>query len=78
MKTLNIDIKEEVYQITRLRLADGEPMLFETSYMPVRLFPHLTKEELEQTPMYEIFRAVVTNDENARWLQIQAGEPSYC
>ncbi|CAM4242322.1 GntR family transcriptional regulator [Bacillus manliponensis] len=89
-KILNVDI-EEVYQITRLRLADGEPMLFETSYIPVRLFPHLTKGELEQTPMYEIFRtkykvqitkavenfrAVVTNDENARWLQIQAGEPS--
>lgn len=90
-KILNIDIEEEVYQITRLRLADGEPMLFETSYIPVHLFPYLTKAQLEQTPMYEIFRkkynvqitkavenfrAVATNDKEAQWLQIQAGEPS--
>ncbi|PWN74099.1 GntR family transcriptional regulator [Bacillus paranthracis] len=90
-KIMNINNGEEVYQITRLRLADKEPMLFETSYIPVKFFPYLTKKELEETPMYEIFRtkyqvhitravesfkAIAAEKEHATWLQVEKNEPS--
>lgn len=88
---MNLNNGEEVYQITRLRLADKEPMLFETSYIPVKFFPYLTKKELEETPMYEIFRtkyqvhitravesfkAIAAEKEHATWLQVEKNEPS--
>lgn len=46
----------ELYRVTRLRLADDEPILLETSYLPVRRFPDLEGEELAEKPMYDIFR----------------------
>ncbi|MGR5874663.1 GntR family transcriptional regulator [Bacillus pacificus] len=85
-KIMNLNNGEEVYQITRLRLADKEPMLFETSYIPVKFFPYLTKKELEETPMYEIFRKKIPSSyhtcggkfqsdcsrkEHATWLQVE-------
>lgn len=45
-----------VYRILRLRLADNEPMLLDTSYLPEERFPGLTKEDLEKSPMYQLFR----------------------
>ncbi|MDR7079480.1 GntR family transcriptional regulator [Neobacillus niacini] len=52
---LHLEKGEEVYMITRLRLADLEPMMYETSYLPTKRFPNFTKERLEDLPMYEIF-----------------------
>ncbi|MCJ0930055.1 GntR family transcriptional regulator [Virgibacillus halodenitrificans] len=47
---------DEVFQIVRLRLADEEPLMYETSYIPKKLFPKLSKETLENRPMYDIFQ----------------------
>jgi len=55
-KVMEIPVEEEVFEIVRLRLADEEPMLYETSYVPVKDFENLSSEELQHTPMYEIFR----------------------
>lgn len=55
-KIMNLPDGEEVFKVTRLRLADEEPMIFETSYVPVGRFQNLTSKRLEQSPMYEIFR----------------------
>lgn len=46
----------EVFQVVRLRLADGEPLMYETTYLPKKIFPHLTEEDLVKRPMYDIFR----------------------
>jgi GntR family transcriptional regulator len=46
---------EEVFKVTRLRLANGVPLLYEVSYLPVNLFPGLTREQLEEKPMYQVF-----------------------
>lgn len=56
-KVMYLDVDDEFYKIIRVRLADDDPMLYETSYIPVKYFPNLTREELEKTPMYEIFRS---------------------
>jgi GntR family transcriptional regulator len=90
-KKMNINPEDKVYKITRLRLADKEPMLYETSYVPLVRFEGLSKEELEGTPMYdlfrnkyqatitratEVFKAVATRDEEAQQLNIEEGVPS--
>lgn len=56
-KVMDLPVEEEVFKIVRLRLADQDPMLYETSYVPVKDFKNLSSQELEQTPMYEIFRS---------------------
>ncbi|KRG15915.1 GntR family transcriptional regulator [Lederbergia galactosidilytica] len=82
---------EQLYKITRLRLADDIPMLYEISYLPVSKFPDLQVESLKKQPMYTIFRdlyqvgltkaserfrAVPTTKEEADLLQINENEPS--
>lgn len=88
---LEIADGEGAYKVTRLRLADGEPLIYENSYVPASLFPGLTKTELENTPMYDIFRekygveltravekfvAVKTRQEEAKWLKVSSDTPS--
>lgn len=90
-KKMNIEPNEEIYKITRIRLANQEPMLYENSYVPVKRFAGLTKSELEETPMYDLFRnkydtvitrametfkAVATRIEEAKQLNIEVGVPS--
>lgn len=52
---MNLEPFDEVYQVVRLRLADGEALMYETSYLPKQVFPYLTKEDFEQRPMYDVF-----------------------
>lgn len=52
---LGLDIGDKVYKFTRLRIADDEPMMVETSYVPLAKFPKITKEQLEKKPLYDIF-----------------------
>lgn len=90
-KKMKLDLGEKLYMFTRLRLADNEPMMLETSYVPYRRFPGLTKEQLEQSAMYEIFtkkynavftcaeeifQPVFTREEEAILLQYHQGLPA--
>jgi len=90
-KKMKLDSGEKVYMFTRLRLADNEPMMLETSYVPCSRFPGLTKEQLEQSAMYEIFtkkynavftcaeeifQPVLTREEEALLLQYRPGLPA--
>lgn len=52
--TLQLSPEESVYRIMRLRLANDEPMLLETNYLPCRRFPHLTKQMLENQSLYMV------------------------
>ncbi|WP_338780365.1 phosphonate metabolism transcriptional regulator PhnF [Metabacillus sp. FJAT-52054] len=46
-KELGLTQNEEMYKVKRIRLADGEAMAYETLYMPVHLFPDMTKKHAE-------------------------------
>lgn len=46
-----------VYKLTRVRLADEVPMIYETTYLPYDIFKGMSKEALQQRSMYDIFRA---------------------
>lgn len=51
-----LNTEEEVYEIIRIRFANGEPILHETTYLPKYLFPDLKKKELKELGLYEVFR----------------------
>ena len=90
-KTLSITTNEKVYRFTRLRLADNEPMMLETSYIPYELFKGITKEDLENRPLYtilieefntsfskaeEMFRPTLMEDDEADKLHYIEGGPA--
>lgn len=90
-KKLKLEGEELVYKFTRIRLADGEKMILETTYVPYNSFPGITKEDLSNIPLYSIFKdrfntqieyaeeyftPVLTNDEECEQLGIPVGSPS--
>lgn len=44
-----------IYRFVRIRLADGEPVMVDISYVPAKRFAGLTKEDLNRYAMYDIF-----------------------
>lgn len=47
---------KRVFKITRLRCANDEPLLLETTILPVRLFPTLKKDYLINNSLYELLQ----------------------
>src|SRR5699024_54206 len=87
----NLEPYDEVYQIVRLRLADDEPLMYETSYLPKKIFPHLTQAVLMQRPMYDVFQenyqvavtkaiesfsATTVREDEADHLVMEVGQPA--
>lgn len=88
---MNLAPLDEVFQVVRLRLADDEPLMYETSYLPKKIFQSLTKDDLEQRPMYDIFHedyqigvtkaierfsASIIREEEAKHLQMVPDQPA--
>lgn len=83
---LRIAEGEDVLQIRRLRLMDGEPLAIMRNWIPASLFS-TTKEELESTGLYEAMRqrglnvrvahqrigAAVAGASDARLLEVKPG-----
>lgn len=55
-KHMGLSGEENAIKIIRLRLADGIPMMVETSYLPFAKFSSLTEELVKKKPLYEIFK----------------------
>ena len=45
---------ESVYRIMRLRIANDEPMLLETNYLPCDRFPEFTRQMVEHQSLYRV------------------------
>lgn len=89
-ETLNIASEDTVFRIERLRLADGEPLLLETAYIPTYICPDLTREQLNDSlyatisecsgaaPMeaIETYEATTLMKREAELLNVHAGEPA--
>lgn len=56
-KELNLEKSEKVFELIRLRLADGEEIMYEKTYLPVKKFSSLTKKDLINTPLYDILQS---------------------
>lgn len=48
----------DVYRFKRLRLADMEPLIIETTYVPEKFFPNLSADLLEINPLYTLMKKV--------------------
>lgn len=54
MQDLGLGTGAEVFRIERLRLADGEPMAYENTFLPAYLFPDLEKANLKKNSLYQV------------------------
>jgi len=53
-RRLQLSPEDPVVRVTRLRLADGEPMALEVLHVPAALVPGLTQADLENRSFYEL------------------------
>ena len=51
---MRLPMGESVYRIMRLRIANNEPMLLETNYLPCDRFPGFTRQMLENQSLYRV------------------------
>ena len=87
-KVLELTDEKKVYKIVRARLANGEPVLLDISYLIEELFPGLEKEDLATTPLYnliirkyrvrisrarEAFEPILVNKFEAKQLNVSVG-----
>jgi len=90
-KKMKMKLGEIVYKFTRLRLADAKPIMLETSYIPYERFKGISRIDLEQNAMYDIFtkryntvfskaeesfQPVLTKENESKLLENQTGSPS--
>lgn len=86
------DPSKEVFKIVRLRCANGEPLLLETTIIPAYICPTLTKESLETGSLYtmlkqdaatvpheaeETYETIVIDDNTAKLLQCKSGTSGF-
>jgi len=90
-EALNISSTDTAYRVERLRLADGEPLLLETAYIPTRVCPALNREHLNDSlyatifecsgsmpqEAVEVYEAVTLNKREAQLLGMHAGEAAF-
>jgi GntR family transcriptional regulator len=88
---LNLAPGSPVFQVKRLRLADGEPIMLETSCLPLAQFPKLPEVDFNQLSLYHFLREeygfaivrlretlepVVLRDHESKLLEVERGSPA--
>lgn len=53
---MNIRVDSQIYKLIRIRLVDDSPIMYETTYLPISIFPNLTLETLKEKPLYTILK----------------------
>jgi len=81
---------KNIYKLVRLRLANDEPIMYETTYLNKNKLEGLTLEMLKEKPLYEIirtkyridfekaiekFKAVIPNSKISKKLDMKPGKP---
>jgi GntR family transcriptional regulator len=90
--SLELQADDQVIEILRVRLADGEPILLETSYLSRRSFPDFEGDtDLTNASLYEFLNShyqisvatmdqtlepVLLTESQARYLETHAGTPA--
>ena len=89
-KTIKVGPEDPVLHLVRLRLADGEPVAIQASYIPYHLVPGLEQEDLNGRSLFRVLRekyfiypywteaeieAVSATAEEARLLDVKPKDP---
>ncbi|HLR42845.1 MAG TPA: GntR family transcriptional regulator [Pseudogracilibacillus sp.] len=87
---LQIANNEEVISLKRLRTANGEPIILETSYLPKKYVSEIKKQDLDTYSLYDLlekkhdvfvvkaketFEPVLVREEEGELLEVEAGSP---
>lgn len=48
--------ESQLFQLKRLRLADGEPIMLENTHLPLNLFPKLVEVDFNRASLYQFLR----------------------
>ena len=56
LKKLKLSKNDLVFKISRIRIADNIPMIYEITYLPYERFKGMTKEMLGENPLYDILK----------------------
>lgn len=70
-QALKLSLDERVYALRRLRFVNGEPVAVVTSFLPVRIFTGIEKQDLEKQSLYQIFETVYKR--KLRWAEETIG-----
>lgn len=70
-QALKLSIGEKVYALRRLRFVNGEPVALVTSYLPVRIFAGIEKQDLAKQSLYQVFEQ--TYKRKLRWAEETIG-----
>jgi GntR family transcriptional regulator len=88
---LQIASGEMLTTLTRVRYADQEPIMVETSYVPVSVAPGLLSKNLGESALYsvlsndygvfvkkakEMFEPVLIREWESKWLEVKIGYPA--
>lgn len=88
---LNLAENEQAYKLVRLRLANGQPRMFSTTYLPEKLFPKLEITDLRSKTLYGVLKekynqlsviafedvqAVSLGRPESEYLDVKEGSPS--
>ena len=88
---LGLPVGSAVFQIKRVRLADNEPIMLETSHLSLDLFPKLTQTDFNKVSLYRFLREeyglaiarlretlepVVLGDYESKLLEVVRGSPA--
>jgi GntR family transcriptional regulator len=89
-QVLKLSPGEPVVHLVRLRLADDRPVAYQSTHLPAQLAPGLEQADLSNLSLYAFLReyyyihphwteaeleALPASAEEARWLQIEKGDP---
>ncbi|SCW64434.1 GntR family transcriptional regulator [Paenibacillus tianmuensis] len=89
---LNLPYDEQVLRLSRIRKANGEPILLEHTYLPMTKFPSLETVDFTSQSLYRLLRdeyhvqmghatetyeCVSLSKETAKLLQTAAGSPAF-
>lgn len=89
-RLLNTAVGDELFQLERITMADGEPLNYTITYLPHKLFPGIEKYDFNEQSLYELLRehygvkfaksrrtieAVLTEEEIAEYLDIDEQMP---
>lgn len=55
-KIFQIDPKEKVYELSRIRCADNIPIVYEITYIPVEIIPALDKMDIVNESLYKLLK----------------------
>jgi len=89
-RLLNLSAEDKVFQLVRVYFADGEPINYTTTYLPVKYFPGVDKYDFSKDSLYDTLEsvygvsithatrtveAIIAHDDIAENLDVEDGVP---